>query len=324
MTRTELTASYTLDRFRVEVTADDPSVLRYLAAFFERTPDRCGLPPAARLTVSGTAPATDAPALRTAHGVTVTRNQDTVTVTGPRLRDRAITARKVVRALWLERLLAGEATILHASAAADARRVLIFTGASGAGKSSLMLDAVLRHGWQYLGDDRVALWERDGRLHLAPLPSVVRVRQGTARALGSRLPCAPPPEALLPGPPEFPAEDEPGVVVFLPLRAVAAQPLPVVCLAQRAATVVFTSLAPAHRPASLRPINAESAARLLADRVHGDRIAELTGCGLLPGWHLDPDHVGQATRRLLNRLVAQTDAWSYLHHGHLPIQLTHG
>ncbi|MGH3156444.1 MAG: hypothetical protein ACRDNF_07720, partial [Streptosporangiaceae bacterium] len=70
-------------------------------------------------------------------------------------------------------------TMLHASAVADDRRVIIVAGDKGSGKTTLALSGVLAHGYRYLANDHLILYGGSAGLVATSLPTPIPVKIGT-------------------------------------------------------------------------------------------------------------------------------------------------
>jgi hypothetical protein len=109
----------------------------------------------------------------------------------------AITARTSVREALVDYCEQRRYVMLHASAVTDDRRVVVFVGAHGSGKTTLALRAVLFHGMRYLSNDHLIVYP-DGdagraappaaQLCLTTLPGPIALKLGTYLDLEDRLP----------------------------------------------------------------------------------------------------------------------------------------
>jgi hypothetical protein len=164
-----------------------PAVAAYLDGFYDRVDDvpegawtfRCADGPAPGLAVQRTPFGV---------GVQVDEARRTVHLHGPELEDVQITARKLIRALFIRHCEARRFTLLHASAFHDDHTLVLLIGDRGAGKTTLALDAVLRHGFTLLSNDHLVLYREDERLVLTSIPTFVSVKMGTAMSLADVLP----------------------------------------------------------------------------------------------------------------------------------------
>src|SRR2546425_1816172 len=66
--------------------------------------------------------------------------------------------RRLIRDLWLTRLLAdGPVAFVHGSVVDDGRHLVVFLGEKYSGKTTLLLDAALSHGWSLVTNDCLVL-----------------------------------------------------------------------------------------------------------------------------------------------------------------------
>jgi hypothetical protein len=85
--------------------------------------------------------------------------------------------RKLVREVWLARNApGGDYFYLHASAVDDGERVVVFTGDKRAGKTTMMLDAVARHGYRLFTNDGLLFVRSGSDVVMAPLPTLAKIR----------------------------------------------------------------------------------------------------------------------------------------------------
>jgi hypothetical protein len=102
-----------------------------------------------------------------------------LTIRSTHERDLAITTRKAVREVLLDHCEAHRYTMLHASAVADGRRVILVVGDKGSGKTTLALNAALRLGHRYLSNDHLILYRSDRDLVATSLPTPIPIKIGT-------------------------------------------------------------------------------------------------------------------------------------------------
>lgn len=179
-------AAYRLGPVVVRVECDE-SVASYLDQFYgrERQPAeygwtfRCGGGPAPGLAVKRNPFGV---------GVQVDAERRAVHLHAEQPEDLRITLRKLIRAVFVQHCEEKGFTLLHASAVYDDRTLLVLVGDRGAGKTTLALDAVLRHGFTLLSNDHLVLYRDGERLVLTSVPTVVSVKPGTALSLRGALP----------------------------------------------------------------------------------------------------------------------------------------
>jgi hypothetical protein len=181
-----LPAAYRLGPVAVRVECDE-SVASYLDQFYEREHQpaedawtfRCGGAPAPGLAVKRNPFGV---------GVQVDAERRAVHLRAERPEDLRITLRKLIRAVFLQHCEAKGFTLLHAAAVYDDRTLLVLVGDRGAGKTTLALDAALRHGFTLLSNDHLVVYREGERLVLTSVPTVVSVKMGTALSLRGVLP----------------------------------------------------------------------------------------------------------------------------------------
>jgi hypothetical protein len=118
----------------------------------------------------------------------------------------AITTRKCVREALVDYCEQRRYAMLHASAVADARRLILVVGDKGSGKTTLALRALLDHDMRYLSNDHLIIFPAGpgpsestpltSRLVVTALPTFIPVKIGTYMDLERRLPPPYDPEGL--------------------------------------------------------------------------------------------------------------------------------
>jgi hypothetical protein len=184
-------AGYAMNEFRATVRAPDQAALQYFDGFLDRD-TRPGAEPVADLTVE---PA-DPPA-RADHVIDVDGHPVQVADDGDRHvvwttsggRFHAWTAaRRLLRDLWLvRRQRVSPLGFVHASAVDNGRHLLVFVGDKRAGKTSLMLDAALRHGWRVVGNDCLLVFDAGAGLTACGLPTYAAIRPPVVDRFGPLL-----------------------------------------------------------------------------------------------------------------------------------------
>jgi hypothetical protein len=110
-------------------------------------------------------------------------------VVGPNCETVVIAAREAAReALVVAAERAGYAMLHAAAVMTTAGQVVVLVGASGAGKTTLALRAVVDHGASLVANDHLLIADRRSGLELCTLPTPVPVRTRTWHALADRLP----------------------------------------------------------------------------------------------------------------------------------------
>jgi hypothetical protein len=189
----EYRVTYQLGPVTVELNTDQPAVGDYLGEFYPAStavsarPDwivdaRVGPGGEMRRNAYGVAYAADA-------------HVQTVVVRASDPLSLAMTTRKAVRDALVGFCETRQATMLHASAIADDRRVIIIAGDKGSGKTTLALRCALVHGMRLLSNDHLIMYPDtppDVALHsqlvLTSLPTPIPVKVGTYLDLEQILP----------------------------------------------------------------------------------------------------------------------------------------
>lgn len=91
----------------------------------------------------------------------------------------AITTRKAAREVLLEFCEERGYTMLHASAVADEQWLIVLTGESCSGKTTLALNGVISEGMQYVSNDHLILYRDAGQLVATSLPTPIPIKVGT-------------------------------------------------------------------------------------------------------------------------------------------------
>lgn len=122
-------------------------------------------------------------------GVQVDAAMREVMLWSPSAFNLAVTARKVVREVFLAACEQAGYTMVHASAVCTDEQVVVFAADKRGGKTTLALRAVLEHGWRWLSNDHLILLpDKNGGLTATSLPTPIPVKAGTLVDLWDRLP----------------------------------------------------------------------------------------------------------------------------------------
>lgn len=215
-------------------------------------------------------------------------------------------ARRLMRDLWLrERLARSAVDFVHASALEDGRRLVLFVGDKRGGKTSLMLDGALRHGWRLVSNDCVVLFTTDRGATACGLPTYVGIRADVADRFVDRIRAGIHDDANLDSftgwqqAPRTGGEDK----LYLSHGAISRPVLPTIPLAERDVTVVAVSFARPGEPVSLRPLDDDPVRFLAANRKPATFIVDDLAVPLGTGGDL------------LGRLAAHARFLSYRHAG---------
>ncbi|KAA9379631.1 hypothetical protein F5972_08230 [Microbispora cellulosiformans] len=108
----------------------------------------------------------------------------------PAVLQRAL--RQAVREVMLAHCETRRHVMIHAAAVRRRDLLLVFAGTAGAGKTTLAVDAVVRHGFDYVADDHLILYRDDqengGGLVATGLPTTIPVGIGTYLGMEDVLP----------------------------------------------------------------------------------------------------------------------------------------
>jgi hypothetical protein len=86
---------------------------------------------------------------------------------------------RVVRELTMASILRGSGLVLHGAALATRDGGVILAGPKRAGKTTLLMHALQVGGTAFVTNDRVLVWNVDGRVVLRGMPSIVMIRAET-------------------------------------------------------------------------------------------------------------------------------------------------
>jgi hypothetical protein len=97
-------------------------------------------------------------------------------------------ARRLLRDLWLDaRLRRSPLAFVHASTVDDGQNLVLFVGDKRAGKTTLMLDAALHHGWRVVSNDTLVVFEGEQGYAVTGVPTYAGIRRDVADRFGSLL-----------------------------------------------------------------------------------------------------------------------------------------
>ena len=123
--------------------------------------------------------------LRSGVGLTVDLDRRSIAVRGGDTRGVMVETYRCVRQVLVRSLLAVGARILHASATLGRDGVTIYVGQKGAGKTTSMLQNIVKNNEAFVANERVLVWKRDGRLFVYGWPGTAFVGLGSLRAVFS-------------------------------------------------------------------------------------------------------------------------------------------
>lgn len=113
----------------------------------------------------------------------------TLSIAGPVLYDVVVTVRKAARESLVAYAEERGYAMLHASAVRTAQeQIVIFVGDSGAGKTTIALEAVLGEGATLLANDHLIVAKDGDEIVLCSLPTPIPLKANTWAALANRLP----------------------------------------------------------------------------------------------------------------------------------------
>jgi hypothetical protein len=219
-------------------------------------------------------------------------------------------ARRLLRDLWLDaRLRRSPVAFVHASTVDDGDNLVLFVGDKRAGKTTLMLDATLRHGWRIVSNDTLLVYEAEQGYAVTGVPTYAGIRRDVADRFGALL------RARIDGDPAnlgsyrhwqttpVPAgrEDK----LYLSYGAISRPVFPAIPLSQRTVTVVAIGFAPRAGEAGLRQ-GEDPLALLSANRKQFRFSLDVLA---RPQGPVDTDP------SCLRRLARSARAASFAHHG---------
>jgi hypothetical protein len=178
-------------------------------------------------------------------------------------------ARRLLRDLWLRRRVErGAPGLVHASAVDDGRRLVVFVGDKRGGKTSLMLDGVLRHGWRLVANDCLVVFPGEDGVTACGLPTYAGIRADVADRFIDELRVSVRDDANLDyfrqweRAPRTGGEDK----LFLSYGAFSRPVFPSLPLADRDITIVAVSFAAAGAPVSVGPLDEDPLRFLTANQ----------------------------------------------------------
>ncbi|MFC0862427.1 hypothetical protein ACFHYQ_08970 [Sphaerimonospora cavernae] len=180
-------AVYALGEVRVAVATDHAPVLAYLGDFYARTD--AGRPwwlVDGRLEQPHPGMTVDSYGV----GYLADQRQRRLLVRAADPENLQISVRKAIREVMVAFCEDRGYAMLHASAVHRDGLLIVFAGDKGAGKTTLALDAVVRHGFDYISNDHLIVY-RDpglGGLVVTSLPTPIPVKIGTYLAMEDVLP----------------------------------------------------------------------------------------------------------------------------------------
>jgi len=179
-------AVYALGEVRVAVTTDHAPVLTYLSDFYTQANGR------AWWLIDGGLGQPHPPMHIDDYGVGYRADTEqrrlVVRTTDPE--SLQISVRKAIRAVMVAFCEERGYAMLHASAVHRNNLLIVFVGDKGAGKTTLALDAVLRHGFEFISNDHLVVYPDSGAdgLVVTSLPTPIPVKIGTYLAMEDVLP----------------------------------------------------------------------------------------------------------------------------------------
>lgn len=173
---------YDLTGFRAALRAPDRAPLQYFDGFHDRCDGGGLLTPLPILEVDPPVPPSAAEWSVDVEGrtVSVARTADGYTVWSGTAGRFYIwsAARRLLRDLWLtEAARRSPLAFVHASAVDDGRHLVLFVGDKRAGKTTMMLDATLRHGWRLVSNDTLMIFKTPLGHAVTGLPTYVGIRR---------------------------------------------------------------------------------------------------------------------------------------------------
>ncbi|GAA0476492.1 hypothetical protein Aca07nite_87050 [Actinoplanes capillaceus] len=172
----------------VAVESDVPFVLDTIAEFYPTTSQR---KPTWTVTAERGTPPPEVQRNGFGVGVKADIRKRWCTLWAQSERDLAVTARKVVREIFLADCEPAGYTMVHASAIYTDEQVVVFAADKRGGKTTLALRAVLDDGWRWLSNDHlIVVPDAQGAMTMTSLPTPIPIKVGTLVDLWERLPAA--------------------------------------------------------------------------------------------------------------------------------------
>lgn len=171
--------NFTILASHVRVDVPSEHDICYLADFYQATPSSVAADQV--VIVTDEAPmASHSPGAATAFGVHTRQHGHEWTVSGPRPHN-LISARKLLRRCAFGEISERLSGAFHASGFELGGKIFLAVGDKGAGKTTLMLDAVLNYGARYLANDVLLLFDLALGTAVAGWPTYIRVKADSRR-----------------------------------------------------------------------------------------------------------------------------------------------
>jgi hypothetical protein len=216
-------------------------------------------------------------------------------------------AQNLIRELFVASAESRRFTMLHASAACHGDTVLIFVGPKNAGKTTLVLDSVLSHGFRLIANDYLVVSRDDDVYRIETLPSLIVTKRDTSDRFAGLLP---PQDAR-----ELAALDTSGDRRYFAFRQIGGEHHPICRFDERSRAWIvlpkFYSL-----PRVQWCVSAEACTRKLAASVRTDWLYnDIDNPPVLPRARRAVGDFLQDTATLCAHLVARSRCVIYEHEG---------
>ena len=304
---------YRIDHVAVSVECDAAGVHRYLADFFEVEPavdervslrvrvDRPrGSGECERLVPSGPGP----PVTEERDGVRIGSASSSV--------EAGIAAANLIRGAWARRLMSGPFCALHCSAYRAGDRLVLLVGDTGSGKTTLMLDAVLRHRLAFVANDVVVLRADAAGVVAVGTPALVKVRPATLARFDA-----------LRAQTWRTAEPHDGEHVSPRVLGVVPRPIVLTGTASRV-TLAFPRFAAAGEPPTLAPLTPQAALDLCLANLRLEWVRSALARSSSQAPPVDAESFARDGAEIVGRLLPTADALTFRHDGRLAPALAEG
>lgn len=302
--------SYRLDRYVARLELVDEDATAYFDSFFDRVTDDGGLQPLdPRFAIEIAAEATGEVVRDGTIAIGDANGRRHVWSLGAARPDVWSAGRRLIRDLWLTRLLAdGPVAFVHASVVDDGQHLVAFMGEKRSGKTTLLLDAVLSHGWSFVTNDCLVLRASGTSTVATCVPASARIRADTVGRFFEQLRKAAYADPVSRD--EFirwestPDRLDKEPPLYVPHGGLARTRMPVVDLSQRRLILVSATIAAGEAKVDDVGLDAEHAAALLRHHLKTD-IRRVAARGVLAARLHESAAAGNDVEQVIARVAPQ-------------------